>query len=149
MEKKEHTTKGGTHRNRSLFQDQPLESPSSIPALSPFGCNCRVTPHVVVELLGGIPLASDCHLIGRKSVAALATAEVGATFWTEVVGVGVVRASDRTLFRVLEWGGMEVEWVHVSTFGENALRILGPKRHTVVLIGWMDEGSASVFAKGQ
>jgi hypothetical protein len=62
-----------------------------------------------VELLGGIPLASDCHLIGRKSVAALATAEVGATFWTEVVGVGVVRASDRTLFRVLEWGGMEVE----------------------------------------
>ena len=39
--------------------------------------------------------------------AARATAEDGATFWTKVVGVDV-RASDRTLFRVLEWGGMEV-----------------------------------------
>ena len=37
-----------------------------------------------------------------------ATAEDGATFWTKVVGVDVVRASDSTLFRVLEWGGMEV-----------------------------------------
>jgi hypothetical protein len=40
--------------------------------------------------------------------AARATAEDGATFWTKVVGVDAVRASDRTLFRVLEWGGMEV-----------------------------------------
>jgi hypothetical protein len=38
-----------------------------------------------------------------------ATAEDSATFWTEVVGVDTVRAFDRTLFRVLEWGGMEVE----------------------------------------
>jgi hypothetical protein len=38
-----------------------------------------------------------------------ATAEVGATFWTEVVGVDAVRASDRTLFWVLERGGMEFE----------------------------------------
>jgi hypothetical protein len=42
--------------------------------------------------------------------AARATAEDGATFWTKVVGVDAVRASDRTLFRVLEWGGMEVVW---------------------------------------
>jgi hypothetical protein len=40
--------------------------------------------------------------------AARATAEDGATFWTKIVGVDAVRASDRTLFRVLEWGGMEV-----------------------------------------
>lgn len=41
--------------------------------------------------------------------AARATAEDGTTFWSNVVGVDAVRASDRTLFRVLEWGGMEVE----------------------------------------
>ena len=41
--------------------------------------------------------------------AARATEEDGATFWTKVVGVDAVRASDHTLFRVLEWGGMEVE----------------------------------------
>jgi hypothetical protein len=41
--------------------------------------------------------------------AARATVEDGATFWTEVVGVDAVHASDRTLFRVLEWGGLEVE----------------------------------------
>jgi hypothetical protein len=43
------------------------------------------------------------------AAAARATAGDGATFWTKVVGVDPVRASDRTLFRVLEWGGMEVE----------------------------------------
>ena len=40
--------------------------------------------------------------------AARASAEDGATFWTEIVGVDTARASDRALFRVLEWGGMEV-----------------------------------------
>ena len=40
---------------------------------------------------------------------ARANAEDGATFWSDVVGVDAVRASDRSLFRVLEWGGMEVE----------------------------------------
>jgi hypothetical protein len=43
------------------------------------------------------------------AAAARATSEDGATFWKEVVGVDAVRASDLTLFRVLEWGGMEVE----------------------------------------
>ena len=43
------------------------------------------------------------------SAAARATAEDGATFWAKVVGVDAVRASDRRLFRVLEWGGIEVE----------------------------------------
>ncbi len=32
----------------------------------------------------------------------------GAMFWADVVGVDGVRAADRRLFRVLEWGGMEV-----------------------------------------
>ncbi|KAH9960161.1 hypothetical protein BC827DRAFT_1209513 [Russula dissimulans] len=41
--------------------------------------------------------------------AARATAEGGATFWTQVVGIDAVRASDRGLFRVLEWGGMEIK----------------------------------------
>ena len=41
--------------------------------------------------------------------AARTTEEDGATFWTKVVGVDAMRASDHTLFRVLEWGGMEVE----------------------------------------
>jgi hypothetical protein len=41
--------------------------------------------------------------------AARAAAEDSATFWSNVVGVDAVRASDLTLFRVLEWGGLEVE----------------------------------------
>jgi hypothetical protein len=46
-----------------------------------------------------------------------ATAEDGATFWTEVVVVDAVRALDRTLCRVLEWGGIRVSRV----------RIVGPR----------------------
>jgi len=41
--------------------------------------------------------------------AARVAAEDGATFWAQVVGIDPVRASDRGLFRVLEWGGMEVK----------------------------------------
>ena len=37
------------------------------------------------------------------------TAEDSAMFWTKVVGVDAVRASDRKLFPMLKWGGMEVE----------------------------------------
>ena len=44
-----------------------------------------------------------------EQAAARASAEDGATFWTRVVGVDMARASDRGLFRVLEWGGMEVK----------------------------------------
>jgi len=45
-----------------------------------------------------------------EQAAARATAEDGVTSWANVVGVDLVRASDRGLFRVLEWGGMEVKW---------------------------------------
>ena len=44
-----------------------------------------------------------------EQAAARATADNGATFWAQVVGVDLERASDRGLFRVLEWGGMEVK----------------------------------------
>jgi len=45
-----------------------------------------------------------------SQAATRATAEDGATFWTNVVGgIDSTRASDRSLFRVLEWGGMEVK----------------------------------------
>ena len=44
-----------------------------------------------------------------EQAAIRATTEDGATFWARVVGVDMARASDRGLFRVLEWGGMEVK----------------------------------------
>ena len=44
-----------------------------------------------------------------EQAAARAIVEDGATFWTQIVGVDSVRASDPGLFRVLEWGGMEVK----------------------------------------
>ena len=31
------------------------------------------------------------------------------TFWADIVGVDAARAADSSLFRVLEWGGMEVQ----------------------------------------
>ena len=47
-----------------------------------------------------------------SQAAARTTAEDGATFWANIVGIDSVRASDPRLFRVLEWGGMEVKrWV--------------------------------------
>jgi hypothetical protein len=42
-----------------------------------------------------------------QSASTLAAAH-DATSWSQVVGVDAARASDRGLFRVLEWGGMEV-----------------------------------------
>jgi hypothetical protein len=60
----------------------------------------------VFMLFRGVPV-DDVGL--WEAAAGRATAEDGATFWTKVVGVDAVRTSDRRLFRVLEWGGMEVE----------------------------------------
>jgi len=42
-------------------------------------------------------------------VAACATVEDGTTFWLNVIGVAAPCVSDCMLFRVLEWGGMEVK----------------------------------------
>ena len=44
-----------------------------------------------------------------EQAAAWVTAADGATFWTNFVGIDSARAADRSLFRVLEWGRMEVK----------------------------------------
>jgi hypothetical protein len=45
-----------------------------------------------------------------EQAATRAAAEDGhPTFWARIVGVDPVRASNDSLFRVLEWGGMEVK----------------------------------------
>jgi ubiquitin C len=67
------------------------------------------TPDVVTRVFMLFRGVSPDDLGFWAPAAARATAEDGATFWTEIVGVDAMRASDRTLFRVLEWGGMEVE----------------------------------------
>ena len=59
----------------------------------------------VFMLFRGVP-AGD---LSRWEPARMRAAEPDAeTFWTDVVGVDVASAEDRRLFRVLEWGGMEV-----------------------------------------
>jgi ubiquitin C len=47
--------------------------------------------------------------LGLWRQAATRAEDGGATFWTRIVGVDAARASDPGLFRVLEWGGMEVK----------------------------------------
>jgi hypothetical protein len=68
------------------------------------------TPDVVTRvfmLFRGVP-RGDLGL--WEQAAARATGEDdGATFWARVVGVDLARASDRSSFCVLEWGGMEVK----------------------------------------
>jgi len=68
------------------------------------------TPDVVTRvfmLFRGVA-PGDLGLWERAAARAAAAAEGGATLWAQVVGVDAGRASDRELFRVLEWGGMEV-----------------------------------------
>jgi hypothetical protein len=57
----------------------------------------------VFMLFKGVPegrLAEWVNAIGRS------TEDV--KFWMQIVGVDVEKAEDEKLFRVLEWGGMEV-----------------------------------------
>jgi hypothetical protein len=60
----------------------------------------------VFMLFRGVPA---CDLGLWEAARSRAAAADGQTFWTDVVGVDAVRAADRRLFRVLEWGGMEVK----------------------------------------
>ncbi|KAH9060146.1 hypothetical protein EDB87DRAFT_634524 [Lactarius vividus] len=46
--------------------------------------------------------------LGRWEAASARAHSDGARFWADVVGVDATRAADSGLFRVLEWGGMEV-----------------------------------------
>ena len=67
------------------------------------------TPDVVTRVFMLFRGVRQDDVLLWSPAAARAVAEDGATFWSNVVGVDAVRASDRTLFRVLEWGGMEIE----------------------------------------
>ena len=42
------------------------------------------------------------------STRAADTGALGSRYWADIVGVDAVRATDSRVFRVLEWGGMEV-----------------------------------------
>ena len=44
----------------------------------------------------------------REWTSAVERAEEDVMFWRDVVGIDVKAAQDVSLFRVLEWGGMEV-----------------------------------------
>jgi hypothetical protein len=67
------------------------------------------TPDVVTRVFMLFRGVRSDDVVLWAAAAARAAAEDGTTFWSNVVGVDAVRASDRSLFRVLEWGGMEVE----------------------------------------
>jgi hypothetical protein len=68
------------------------------------------TPDVVTRIFMLFRGVAPGDLGLWEQAAARATAEDGgAGFWERVVGVDLARASDRDLFRVLEWGGMEVK----------------------------------------
>jgi len=62
----------------------------------------------VFMLFRGVSVG-DLGLWEAASARATATGGDGATFWVDVVGVDAARAADSGLFRVLEWGGMEVK----------------------------------------
>ncbi|KAI9453251.1 hypothetical protein BJY52DRAFT_1289875 [Lactarius psammicola] len=60
----------------------------------------------VFMLFRGVP-AGDLGL--WETASARAAGSDGARLWADVVGVDAARAADSGLFRVLEWGGMEVQ----------------------------------------
>ncbi|KAG8763349.1 hypothetical protein FRC11_004477 [Ceratobasidium sp. 423] len=69
--------------------------------------NITPAPEVVTRVFmlfrgveeGEIGYWSDAEAIAHKDVA----------MWRDVVGVDVTKVSNKPLFRVLEWGGMEVK----------------------------------------
>ena len=68
------------------------------------------TPDVVTRvfmLFRGVAV-DDLGLWEAASARAASGSSDGTAFWANVVGVNAARAADSDLFRVLEWGGMEV-----------------------------------------
>ncbi|KAG1812599.1 uncharacterized protein BJ212DRAFT_1276757 [Suillus subaureus] len=63
-------------------------------------------PDVVTRVFMLFRGISEEHL--ANWINAQMSAERDVAWWVDVVGVDLVRAGDMTLFRVLEWGGMEV-----------------------------------------
>jgi hypothetical protein len=53
--------------------------------------------------------AGDLGLWEVASARAAGTGVDGPSLWVDVVGVNTARAADSRLFRVLEWGGMEIQ----------------------------------------
>ena len=69
------------------------------------------TPDIVTRvfmLFRGVAVG-DLGLWEAASARAGGTGADGPTFWADIVGVDTARAADSGLFRVLEWGGMEVQ----------------------------------------
>ena len=68
------------------------------------------TPDVVtrVFMLFRRVAVGDLGLWEAANARTASTGADGARFWADVVGVDAERAVDSGLFRVLEWGGMEV-----------------------------------------
>jgi hypothetical protein len=66
------------------------------------------TPDVVTRVFMLFRGVASANVERWQSASALASTVHDATSWAQVVGVDAARASDRGLFRVLEWGGMEV-----------------------------------------
>ena len=52
--------------------------------------------------------AGDLGLWEAASARVADTGALGSRYWADIVGVDAVRAADSGVFRVLEWGGMEV-----------------------------------------
>ena len=67
------------------------------------------TPDVVTRVFMLFCGVHPDDVVFWAPAAARAAAEDSTTFWSNVVGVDAVRTSDPSLFRVLEWGGMEVQ----------------------------------------
>lgn len=68
--------------------------------------NISPTPDVVTRVF--MLFRGVCSKDLVRWTPAITRAEADATYWTNVVGVDVGRASNSTLLRVLEWGEMEV-----------------------------------------
>jgi hypothetical protein len=62
----------------------------------------------VFMLFRGVAVG-DLGLWEVASARAAGTGADGPSLWRDVVGVDSARAADSRLFRVLEWGGMEVQ----------------------------------------
>ena len=68
------------------------------------------TPDVVTRvfmLFRGVAIG-DLGLWEAARARAADTGGLGSMYWADIVGVDAARAADSRIFRVLEWGGMEV-----------------------------------------
>jgi hypothetical protein len=63
-------------------------------------------PDVVTRIFMLFKGVSEGRLVEWPNAINRCTQDV--KFWTQIVGVDVEKAEDEKLFRVLEWGGMEV-----------------------------------------